>query len=197
MQFAKRLFMGLGAVALMAVLLTLAAPKAVRGVVATLVQVANTTANPIPNRDVDEPGHATLVVLACSSITEQGSGFQGVLPFYCYLQDASQCCVGPFYSVPAGYRLEIQQLDANCLTPKNQSITQVGLQVTTSGWPTPHWLPLVNQGTGEDSTVLENNLAVHYYADPGSSLQFQGFQTDFTRNTGCLFTVSGYLISYP
>jgi hypothetical protein len=37
MQFAKRLFMGLGVVAFMAMLFTLAAPKAVHGLVATLV----------------------------------------------------------------------------------------------------------------------------------------------------------------
>jgi len=37
MQFAKRMFMGLGVVALVAALVTLSAPKAVHAIVATLV----------------------------------------------------------------------------------------------------------------------------------------------------------------
>jgi hypothetical protein len=196
MQFAKRLFLGLGAIALMALLLTLAAPKTVHGLVATLVQVANTTGNPVPNRDVDDPGHATLVVLSCASITHPNDNF-----FACFPQNASQCCSGPTYVVPAGYRLAIQEVDGICSTPNNQSINYLGLVVSTNGYSTPHWLPLVNQGAGEPTTVpqtiLENELAVHFYADPGSSLVFGGYQSDSTNNTTCTFTVSGYLVSYP
>jgi hypothetical protein len=187
--------MGLGAVALMAVLLTLAAPKAVRGVVATLVQVANTTANPIPNRDVDDPGRAELVTLACSA----SAGF-GQLN--CAAQIPSQCCESAPYFVPAGYRLVIQQMEANCQTPKGQSITQTSMELNTGGQFVYHQIPLLSEGSsfypsGTTYTILANNLAGHFYADPGSIIQFDGNETDTTGNTGCFFNASGYLISYP
>ena len=51
MQFTKRLLTGLGAVALAAMLLSLAAPKAVHAIVAALVEVTNTPANPVPTAD--------------------------------------------------------------------------------------------------------------------------------------------------
>jgi hypothetical protein len=76
MQFAKRLFLGLGAVALMAVLLTLAAPKAVHGLVATLVQVANTAANPVVAQDTSKTA-AQIVTETCD--VPSGYGY-GVIP---------------------------------------------------------------------------------------------------------------------
>jgi hypothetical protein len=42
-----------------------------------------------------------------------------------------------------------------------------------------------------------NDLAVHFYADPGSTLRFDTYITDTTDKTDCVFTASGYLISYP
>ena len=48
MKIAKRLLFGTGSVAVAAAILTLALPKAAHGVVATLVQLVNTAANPVP-----------------------------------------------------------------------------------------------------------------------------------------------------
>jgi len=48
MNFAKRLLMVAGAVAMAGIFGALLAPKAAHGIVATLVQVTNTSSNPVP-----------------------------------------------------------------------------------------------------------------------------------------------------
>jgi len=50
MKFVRITLMGIGGAALAVLLL---APKTAHAVVATLVQVVNTTANPVPNLDTD------------------------------------------------------------------------------------------------------------------------------------------------
>lgn len=56
MKFAKSFLMGTGAVVLAGLVLTLVAPKAAHAIAATLVQVTNTSSNPVINQDVDSPG---------------------------------------------------------------------------------------------------------------------------------------------
>ncbi len=55
MKILPRLLMGLGTVLLLALTLQLFAPKMVYGVVSTLVTVANSAANPVASRNVDNP----------------------------------------------------------------------------------------------------------------------------------------------
>jgi len=52
MRFVKNLFMGIGAVALAGMALSLIAPKAVHASVATLVEIVNTSVNPVAISDV-------------------------------------------------------------------------------------------------------------------------------------------------
>jgi hypothetical protein len=60
MNFAKRLLMVAGAVAVAGILGALVAPKAAHGIVATLVQVVNTSANPVPTVMSGTPFEAAL-----------------------------------------------------------------------------------------------------------------------------------------
>jgi hypothetical protein len=53
MKVLRRIAMGIGGTVVVALVIGLAAPKTVRAVVSTLVTVVNTSANPVPNRDVD------------------------------------------------------------------------------------------------------------------------------------------------
>jgi hypothetical protein len=184
MQFAKRMFMGLGVVAFMAMLFSLAAPKAVHGLVATLVQVANTAANPVPDKDVDNPGRATLVVAYCDLGSLSGSSGD----IYCVLP----------YTVPATDRLVIQQVEAECSTPKGNNLVGTNFTVTTNGNPYAHQLLLQNEGASPfNNDAFVADQAVHFYADPGSTLEVDTFTTDLTGSTSCQVAISGYLISYP
>ncbi len=56
MLFLKRGLMAAGALALAAMLLNFVAPRAAHALVATAVQVMNTSATPVMNRDVDAAG---------------------------------------------------------------------------------------------------------------------------------------------
>ena len=64
MRFAKRLLMAAGAVALTGLMGTMIAPKAAHAVVSTLVQVANTIANPAITQDTSKTA-AQLVNPSC------------------------------------------------------------------------------------------------------------------------------------
>ena len=60
MKFVKSLLMGTGGVALAGLLLSLLAPKAAHGLVAALVQVANTSSAPAIASLIDDPGRGCV-----------------------------------------------------------------------------------------------------------------------------------------
>lgn len=57
MNVMRKAVSALGGIFLAALLIAALAPKATRGVAAALVQVMNTTANPVPTLDVNEPAY--------------------------------------------------------------------------------------------------------------------------------------------
>jgi hypothetical protein len=65
MQVLKRLLMGFGSILAAALLLALAAPKSAHALVAALVQVTNTPANPVPVVDVQRAAQQS-VELECN-----------------------------------------------------------------------------------------------------------------------------------
>jgi hypothetical protein len=68
MRFANNLLMAVGAVVLAAILLSVMAPKAVHAVTATMVEVVNTTTEPVPTADVNK-SVAHNVNVFCNSST--------------------------------------------------------------------------------------------------------------------------------
>ncbi len=79
MTYAKSIVMGTGGVVLAGLILTLLAPRAVHAVVATAVQVMNTSASPVPNKDVDEPAR-TAFTTSCrtaQNLTQCAAGGPG------------------------------------------------------------------------------------------------------------------------
>jgi hypothetical protein len=67
MLFLKRGLMAAGALALAAMLLNFVAPRAAHALVATAVQVMNTSATPVPTRDVDAAGRNPFR-LSCTGV---------------------------------------------------------------------------------------------------------------------------------
>ncbi len=80
-SFAKRMITVGGGVAITALLLTLAAPKAVHAVVSTLVTVSNTKANPVPSQQVipGQPFFGTLEPSPSDGADSAGPGTSGTL----------------------------------------------------------------------------------------------------------------------
>jgi hypothetical protein len=72
MNVIRKALTALGAIFLLALLLAALAPKAARGFAAAMVEVANTSVNPVPNRDVDNSARDTFQASFDASCTGSG-----------------------------------------------------------------------------------------------------------------------------
>src|SRR5580704_8627668 len=167
MRFIKRLLMGAGAVALAGTLISLVAPKAVHAAVAALVLVTNTSANPVPNADVNAPGEEPVQTLLCAAI-------------------GNVSCTGSGqptgFSVPTTTsdglsvkRLVIEYVSANCTNSgvsQLQAILQTEMDenpvdgVVHDGYINLPLVPSSPSSTGEPIA----SLPVLAYADPGKGV---------------------------
>ncbi|MGA7914472.1 MAG: hypothetical protein WCA00_04490 [Candidatus Acidiferrales bacterium] len=73
MKSVRSALVGIGGLAVLALLMTLAAPKAVHAIVSTLVTVSNTTANPVPTQQVI-PGQPFFARMVLSGGAAQSAG---------------------------------------------------------------------------------------------------------------------------
>jgi hypothetical protein len=79
MKFLKSLLMGTGGVVLAGLVLALLAPKAAHAVVATAVQVVNTSANPAITQDASLQA-SQIVTITCQVQTSETASCRQVLP---------------------------------------------------------------------------------------------------------------------
>jgi hypothetical protein len=104
MKFAKSILTGTGAVVLAGLILALLVPKAAHAVAATLVQVANTTANPAISQDTSRQA-SQIVTLECLGISAQ-------MTVNCYqVLPSSNSNSNAQYYVPSGQNLVITSID--------------------------------------------------------------------------------------
>jgi hypothetical protein len=152
MDVLRRIVMTLGGITVIALVAALAAPKATHGIVATFVQVVNTAANPVPNRDVNNPGNQ---------------------PFW------AQIGIGPAvpYSVTvpnttnmgqAVIRLVIQEVDGTCSVGDAGSLSRLTLTTVANGVLTQHILVFPASHVAGTSANWTQNTQI--YADPGTSI---------------------------
>lgn len=166
----KTLFIGLGWLAAALVLGSVAGPKAVRAAVATLVEVANTTANPVPTADVSHSA-AQSVTLVCPPV---GGGF-------CYsLPPAGG--TGNTYTVPAGQNLMIT--DVEIIGPGGGG--NVGLAIQSN---------LCISICGYQNFTIPNDGATHQFLIPNGIPYPAGFQFIPDGTLGTSATLRGYLTS--
>jgi hypothetical protein len=171
MKFAKRLLMGVGAVALAAIVLTVMAPKEVHATVAALVQVVNTPTNPVPTLNTENPARAPFQAFC----TTFGSGF---------------CS----WTVPAGKSMVIEFVNTQVFVPTGSANNASSLLFTTAGGtagaftmaPGTH---VVTQ-FGDDGYVA--NASVRLYADPGTTISMQVPGGD--PISAQYFNISGYTV---
>jgi hypothetical protein len=105
MKFANSLLIGTGSVVLAGFALTLLAPKAMHAVVATLVQVANTTANPAITQDTTKQA-SQILTLNC-----QPGGIPPAPAPSCTQVLDTGFEAGTQYVVPASTKLVLTSLD--------------------------------------------------------------------------------------
>lgn len=171
MRLAEQILIGVGAMALVASIVTVTAPKTVQAAVAALI------------RDVDNPGRATIAFAQCGRATDDTGGFS----------------CSPTYTVPAGYRLVVEQVEGSCLTRVGQGVSAAYLQVVQSGSNGYHAIPLLGGvPITSQSIIYSANLPVRYYADPGSGFTFTAIASNqYKHNNSCTLVLNEYLISHP
>lgn len=174
MNVLRKILIGLGSIVVVALVLTLAAPKTVRAVVSTLVTVSNTASNPVPTVSTD----------ASTAFVEQGNCTTFV----------SNECFASMYTVAAGQTAVIDSISGVCETDPGTAIVEFKLQyMSPSGSLTLFSIPGVMQPFGGNAiTVAGQNLKTYASAGTifitGVANGVATLSSDF-----CRFTLSGHI----
>jgi hypothetical protein len=179
MQTVRRLLMGVGAIAMVATILSLVAPKSAHALVAALVQVTNTTANPAVTLDADK---ATRIPYESAS---EAAGFAGTCGA------TIQCQFDGFTTVPAGYRLVVQQIAAT-VGANSANPTPNGSFVTVTGnvGSAPVDVFTGTYITKQGEAVFHQSVLEYVNAGSAPSLLING---DLISNESGYAIVTGYL----
>jgi biopolymer transport protein ExbD len=181
MPIGKRLLMGVGAILAAALLLVLASPKSAHALVATLVQVANTTANPAVTLDADK---ATRIPYQSSS-----QGVDAITGGPCNGVDAN--CVFGLITAPSGYRLVVENISAYLYVssgnPAPSGVMLSGAASTLQGATFFYGSYL---GSNFQAAII--NQSVKRYVNAGDG-QYLFITADFRHDYNHYATVTGYL----
>jgi hypothetical protein len=186
MNLMRKAATALGGIFLAALLVAALAPKATRGIAAALVQVTNTTANPVPTVSVDDPANFPYAAFLCG-------GMEG----FCS-SDFSDSVTVPLVTttgVPVK-RLVIEDVNGQCtaFAPPSPGFAMFAVE------PAP-----ADNNLGRRSIVnyefatqqIESpganlfHAAVRIYADPGATIT----QFLVAGNAFCTFTLTGHLVT--
>jgi hypothetical protein len=179
-KFLNKRFVQAGAALGVVTTLAMVTPRAAHAVAAALVQVTNTSANPVPNQDVDAPGRH-IYQSTCTTATGDSFGKQ----FVCTLS-----------AVPANRELVIQTVSILAETPNPPAIGQLG--TTGGGVGAIVGFPVVNSGFSEFGTAIGS--ATHpltLYADPGTQPECSITVASAPAIPSMICTVIGYTVSLP
>jgi len=159
------------------------------------VQVANTTANPVLNRNIDRPENQPFNTVLCTN-----GAIDQIQPQPCFFGDETSprafTVPSTTYNSQTVQRLAIEYVSGACNTLPSapSSVTAVGLAagstLNTVNGPGVHFFPLTLGNGGSISTVTWAE-PVRVYGDPGQSVSF-GVITSGPI-VGCTMYVSGYL----
>ena len=171
-----------GAAALAAGALILATPRAAHAIAATLVQVTNTTADPVPNKDVDNPARHPFAA-AC---TNQGNGNDG--PVTC----------SPAPGPPAGAETVIQSVSIIVARGASTAIPiETFYSFVTGGQSYQSYIPFVTQQSASNAGAWVGNQVATIYEDPSSAQLCSVVQSDLATQFQISCTVTGYTVSLP
>ncbi|MGB0035355.1 MAG: hypothetical protein WBP79_07770, partial [Candidatus Acidiferrales bacterium] len=169
MNLLRKFVSAFGGICLVVLLIAALAPKTTRGLVATLVQVTNTTSNPVPTFTVDHPGRQSVELF----VGPNNNGVQVLTGEFA----ASGVFIdsnGPF-TVPTGTRLVIDSVSTLTVLPSGQKLFLFRV-ITTNTNPgggvaggTINLLPQFTSTQGNDD-IYESSQNLTAYADPGSQV---------------------------
>ena len=172
MKFVKSTLTVTGAVILAGCILAMVAPKAAKAIVATAVQVVNTTAAPVPNKDVDQPGRHAFVQSCAQPI------------------NSNHCSMQP--PVPAGSVFVVQTISADQLD-NDATPAVLYYSTTTNTVNNTVTLPVVAEYNFPQHALTLAN--VNLYQDPGTTPLCAGSGNGSQVFQNCV--ASGYLVTVP
>lgn len=181
MKFVQRMLLGFGGLALAALLVTMAVPKVAHAVVATLVQVSNTTANPAITSNMDNPGRVAY------QSTQFGTSSVG--------PGATELGFGvTFPAVPANHRLVVEHviLQAYLL---GSGPTLVFLQDDIGELtPLSAFFAPSAQILGQNSVAVDSPVLVYYDQFQVPEVQVSNGAGFVFQNNPPVFTLTGYML---
>lgn len=158
-------------------LLTIVTPKAAHAVVATMVQVVNTSANPVPNSDTERmariPYQSTYRTTVCTNVTN------------CFFQ---------FTPAPSGYRLVVEHISGIFELAGNATAPATGL-IEGSNFLNTFGFTSTN-GQIFNGTIMSGlNQPAHMVFDSSEGAPVAFVYGDYPSITGLpsFITLSGYL----
>jgi hypothetical protein len=180
-QIGKMLAVILGG-GLLVVVGAMVGPRAAQAIVATLVQVTNTSANPVPTQAVDNRARQPVGLDVQDSIADGQPGA------FATFGDAN----GP-YTVPAGKRLVVESISAQFNLPTGQKPTDLLFLTTINGRQSGFTaLPVFSSSAnGTDFFQVATNFTA--YVDPGTQLQVLCDRSSTTGAAACFVLVMGHL----
>lgn len=186
-NFAKKLLIVAGSVTLAGILAVAMVPKAAHAVAAALVQVTNTTANPVPNLDVNTAAEEPLEAILCF---DSGNGECAALPLPNFFVVPTTTTDG--LSVK---RAVIEDLSGNCGGP---SVQVEGLAISTfvkENIVTASQAAAavaISPQTGNNFVIF--GQPIRLYADAGAEIGMVPYVSG-GGNYVCSVFLNGYLIT--
>ncbi|HTO69734.1 MAG TPA: hypothetical protein VMR31_07720 [Myxococcota bacterium] len=154
-----------------------------QSVVASLVQIVNTSANPVLTQDNDNRARQPLSFRASISV----------------LPGAENGFARPAYTVPAGKRLVIEHVSAIGNVASPEQVFTITVYADSGSVYT--YLPVTNLSAQEDAPTRHDVVAsqpLTMYVDPGDSVDIE-ISSDGGANGVLSMSVSvtGYLVNLP
>lgn len=176
----------LGGILFAVLLIAALAPKATRGIAAALVQVTNTSANPVPTVSADSPANFPFAAPICFGFPAGSCDLQS---FIVPMTTSTGLSVK---------RLVIENVSGNCvLSPAvNDFVLFLNDPVAGSSNPLAFAFPLVAASPSNSAgQFVVGGSAVRIYADPGANI-IVAAQASFSSSSDfelCNLVVAGHL----
>lgn len=185
MNIIRKTLTTLGGIFFAVLLIAALAPKATRGIAAALVQVTNTTANPVPTVSADSPANFPFAASLC---LEAPSGSCGAQSFVVPTTTSTGLPVK---------RLVIENVSGSCNLTPGISQFQLDLEVPVAGSSIPLFFPFPLVPASPSNSAgrfIVGGSAVRIYADPGTTV-FIGANSELLTGDFefCPLVVAGHL----
>ncbi|HUJ30124.1 MAG TPA: hypothetical protein VLY23_02505 [Candidatus Acidoferrum sp.] len=189
MKTIRKVATTLAGIFLAVLLIIVLAPRAARGVAAALVQVTNTSSNPVP------------VVAAAALNSFDSNGFCQFVPTDNGHNDF--CLVDPIYTVPAGKIAVIEHASGRCIVDPGTGLREARLKIGPSGGldnlPTQFsfFVPGPPENFPTENSIVSFAQSTKTYVAAGGAINLEIFATAGQQTTfdSCAVDISGYLVS--